>query len=321
MMSLLEKASIITTPTAYDDGKLLSVKPVGGENLLLQSNQFDTTWVTNCNLTSGQLGYDGTNDAWLLAKDATGFRNLYQDISTLTGVGTLSIYAKANSNSNIIIRCIGGTDAQGFFDLSNGTLAATSVNCIDAQINAVGNGWYRCSIVFNTSGTTSVNLYPDYPFGGTSAGNIYIQDAQLERGKKANTYIETTTTAIKNGDFSFTRGSSATRVNEQGLVSDVQILSGELVQNGDFEEIGSEEVSNGDFEQIGSEQVVNGDFATDSDWTKQLNWTIANGSANSNGTGLIYQTSVSYVDGKTYKVTFDASITSGTGTVRLGKTT
>ena len=286
MMSLLEKASIITTPTAYDDGKLLSVKPVGGENLLLQSNQFDTTWVTNCNLTSGQLGYDGTNDAWLLEKDATGFRNLYQDISTLTGVGTLSIYAKANSNSNIIIRCIGGTDAQGFFDLSNGTLAATSVNCIDAQINAVGNGWYRCSIVFNTSGTTSVNLYPDYPFGGTSAGNIYIQDAQLERGKKANTYIETTTTAIKNGDFSFTRGSSATRVNEQGLVSDVQILSGELVQNGDFEEIGSEEVSNGDFEQIGSELVNSSNWINSTIGTA----TITNGVITFvNGTGFLRQ--------------------------------
>jgi len=71
----------------------------------------------------------------------------------------------------------------------------------------------------------------------------------------------------------------------------------------------------------GDELVTNGGFDTDSDWTKGTNWTIANGSANSNGTGLLYQTSVSYVDGKTYKVTFDASITSGGGTVRLGNTT
>jgi len=51
-----------------------------------------------------------------------------------------------------------------------------------------------------------------------------------------------------NGDFDFSRGSSATRVNEQGLVEDVQILSGELVQNGNFEQIGSELVTNGDFD-------------------------------------------------------------------------
>ena len=70
----------------------------------------------------------------------------------------------------------------------------------------------------------------------------------------------------------------------------------------------------------GPELVTNGDFATDSGWTKGSNWTISGGKANSNGSGLIYQTSVSYVDGKTYKVTFDANITSGAGTVRLGNT-
>jgi hypothetical protein len=42
---------------------------------------------------------------------------------------------------------------------------------------------------------------------------------------------------IQEADFDFSRGSSATRVNEQGLVEDVQILSGELVQNGNFEQL------------------------------------------------------------------------------------
>ena len=68
------------------------------------------------------------------------------------------------------------------------------------------------------------------------------------------------------GDFDFTRNSSATRVNAQGLVEDVQILSSNLVQNGDFSQIGSEEVTNGSFSQEGSELITNGDFATDTDW-------------------------------------------------------
>ena len=63
------------------------------------------------------------------------------------------------------------------------------------------------------------------------------------------------------GDFDFTRNSSATRVNSQGLVEDVQILSSNLVQNGDFSQIGSEEVTNGNFSQIGSEEVTNGNFS------------------------------------------------------------
>ena len=63
------------------------------------------------------------------------------------------------------------------------------------------------------------------------------------------------------GDFQFSRGSAATRVNAQGLVENVQIISEELVSNGDFSQIGSEEVLNGNFSQIGSEEVLNGNFS------------------------------------------------------------
>ena len=82
------------------------------------------------------------------------------------------------------------------------------------------------------------------------------------------------------GDFTFSRGSAATRVNAQGLVENVQILSSEL--------------------------VTNGDFAIDSDWNKGTGWSIANGKAVANTTGNfvnLYQNSV-FVVGKTYKTTF-----------------
>ena len=36
------------------------------------------------------------------------------------------------------------------------------------------------------------------------------------------------------GDFDFQRNSAATRVNAQGLVENVQIISPELVSNGNF---------------------------------------------------------------------------------------
>ena len=95
------------------------------------------------------------------------------------------------------------------------------------------------------------------------------------------------------GDFDFTRNSSATRVASNGLIEDVQILSGNLVTNGDF----SEE---------GSELVTNGDFATDSDWTKASNWTISGGSANADGSsgGQLSQTTDAVIIGKTYKIEY-----------------
>jgi len=105
---------------------------------------------------------------------------------------------------------------------------------------------------------------------------------------------------IQEADFDFSRGSSATRVNEQGLVEDVQILSGELVQNGNFEQIGSELVTNGDF----SNGTTN--------WTPNTNATLSIDSgrlkvAISGGSGYPSQNITTEV-GKTYKVTADAFI-------------
>jgi len=106
----------------------------------------------------------------------------------------------------------------------------------------------------------------------------------------------------ENADFDFQRGSAATRVNSQGIIENVQTLSGNLVQNGDFSE-------------ISSELVTNGDFATDSDWTKQTSWSISGGSANYDflsDSKYIRQTLLNggFVAGKTYKINFE--ITSGT---------
>jgi len=104
------------------------------------------------------------------------------------------------------------------------------------------------------------------------------------------------------GDFDFTRNSSATRVNSQGLIEDVQILSSNLV-------------SNGDFSQEGSELITNGDFATDSYCAKQTSWSISGGAANYDflsDAKYIRQTLLSggFVAGKAYKINFE--ITSGT---------
>ena len=45
------------------------------------------------------------------------------------------------------------------------------------------------------------------------------------------------------GDFTFSRNSAATRVNAQGLVQNVQILSSNLVSNGGFSQEGVELLS------------------------------------------------------------------------------
>ena len=165
----------------------------GRENLLLQSNQFDTTWGrVGISVTSGQAGYNGTNDAWLITKTADAYRHIVQGV-TGTGVRTLSVYAKAGTLDvvSLFYRNGSGNDTAQKFNLTSGTLAGTSgtTNLIHSSIQDVGAGWYRCSLTYNHISGSTIRIYPD--FSETDAGNIYIQDAQLEAGLVATDYIET----------------------------------------------------------------------------------------------------------------------------------
>jgi hypothetical protein len=86
-------------------------------------------------------------------------------------------------------------------------------------------------------------------------------------------------------DFTFTRNSFATRVNEDGLIETVTNLGSELVTNGDFED--------------GS-----------TGWVIEAVWTIQDGYASGNGANgasqELTQSNVTTI-GKTYKVTYDIS--------------
>ena len=170
------------------------------QNLLVQSNNFATTWGrSNTSVTGGQSSYDGSSDAWLLSKSAASGQ-IGQN-TTSSGVNTFSVYAKANVSPYVRLTIFeGGFSANGtaYFDLQNGVLGTT--NAIDSSIENVGNGWYRCSVTFNTS-NQKVYIYPadgDNDTSGTS-GSIYIQDAQLNQGLIAQEVITTTTTAVEGG--------------------------------------------------------------------------------------------------------------------------
>lgn len=223
-MSIYDKASLVLIPSGTKTSKIFSQKPVNGDgdftfsrstaatrvnadgnieketqNFLLQSNSFSTSpWVTtNTSVTSGQSGYDGTNNAWLLdVTNGTNSQRLEQDI-TASNVVTLSIYAKAGTLNWIRLRFTSATSPNAYFDLENGVIGSHSG--IDAQIESVGNGWYKCSLV--TNDITRVRLYPADANGDVThtSGNIYIQDAQLEQGLVARDYIETTTAAVEGG--------------------------------------------------------------------------------------------------------------------------
>ena len=227
-MNALEAASLVMIPSGYENGTLGSLKPTDGtgdftfsrgsdisatrvnedgyiekgyENLLLQSNTFDTTWVlvNDATLASGQTGYDGSSDAWLAEKSASSNSHLRQNIS-ISGVYTFSLYAKSNTLNGILIQTRGESTKSFQLNLSTGAIGDTTSD-IDSKIEDVGDGWWRISLTGNDSGITQVRIFicEDENNFGTIAGSIYIQDAMLNQGMVSYPYVETTTAPVAGG--------------------------------------------------------------------------------------------------------------------------
>ena len=223
-MGLYDDASLIFLPSAGagKDTKAYSVKPTDGtgdftfsrgsnlsatrvgpdgliekgrENKFLQSNNFTTSWTTvNLTLTSGETGYDGTNDAWkFLPSGAPLTHFLYQNV-TGGGIVTFSIYAKAAGYPGLFVYS-DNSFAGKYFNVENGTLGDDYGSPIDSSITSVGNGWYRCTVtVLHTSGNFNVFVSPDgvNTYGMTADGTsaVLVQDAQMEGGLVVTDYIE-----------------------------------------------------------------------------------------------------------------------------------
>ena len=223
MSSYYDDASLMLLASggAQKDGKVYSVKPTDGsgdftftrgsnlsatrvnasqliekgrENLFLQSNQFDTTWAENyLSRTSGQSGYDGTNDAWKLQGFSGTAEKRIRQNTTATGIVTLSVYAKAGNIDFLWLRGVtSSTNVRTFFDLTNGTIGTNAA--VSSKITSVGNGWYRCEATFNQQAGFEHYIGISDADGSavsSTTGYLYIQDAQLEQGLVATPYIET----------------------------------------------------------------------------------------------------------------------------------
>jgi len=97
-----------------------------------------------------------------------------------------------------------------------------------------------------------------------------------------------------NKEFDFSRGSSATYVAKDGLIKTAGLQATNLVNNGDFSE-------------LGSELVTNGDFDTDSDWNKTGTWSVESNyaTASGNSTSQYIQQDFTITNSKVYKFTYE----------------
>lgn len=174
-------------------------------NLFLYSEEFDNAAWTKTRATisvNAAAAPDGATTADKLVEDSSASAT-HEVTRTATVVDatryTLSVFAKAAERSQIRVVAI---DAAAFFNLSDGTIGATSAGSVlgTSAIEDIGGGFYRCSLSFTVNSTVATCLVRladagNQTYTGDGTSGIYLWGAQLEVGASASPYIKTTTAA------------------------------------------------------------------------------------------------------------------------------
>jgi hypothetical protein len=188
-------------------------------NYAINSESFDNaTWskVRSSITPNVTIAPDGTTTADKLVEDtsASNTHYIYDSINYVSGlIYTASVYAKADTRSNILVQFPSGaftTAKSAYFNLATGSITSTSSGAT-SNIENVGNGWYRCSITATATTTISINTILCYlvlsgttnSYTGDGTSGLYIWGGQIAIGSP--TYIATTTTP-QTGLYQFFNG-------------------------------------------------------------------------------------------------------------------
>lgn len=113
---------------------------------------------------------------------------------------TFSTFLKKGSLNYAFLAFADTDERTCIFNLNLGTIHNQGSSIDSAEIENIGNDWYKCSITFTpylTSllvriGTSNGNRV----YAGSGSGNIYIDASQLEQQSYPTSYIKTTTSAF-----------------------------------------------------------------------------------------------------------------------------
>ena len=172
-------------------------------NLLLQSENFTTTWTNflSTDAANTAIAPNGTLTADTLISNSGATAGLIrQDFSGATFTDnasiSFSIYVKAAGLTNFNIQFYNKANTfHGGQTVNASTGALSGVGTLaSTAVTSIGDGWYRVSVTGMSSGTgaTSPSLRIVVTSTGDGTSGIYLWGAQLEQSATVGEYIPTT---------------------------------------------------------------------------------------------------------------------------------
>ena len=208
-----DSAGVIQTATTNEprfDHSLTS----STTNLLLQSEDFSTTWSLTGLLSFGAgsavnatTAPNNTDTADLITENtSTGNHFVQQSVAVTTGtVYTVSVYAKLPVDSTRQVTLfVANTNftvsPNASFNLSSGTVVNTFNGT--ASIVSLPNNWYRLvltTVAATSSGSNAVSIRlnngTSTSYTGDGTSGLYLWGAELEQSSSVGPYVPTTTAA------------------------------------------------------------------------------------------------------------------------------
>ena len=195
----------------FDRGSNASATRIGSDGLIekyreneaLQSNLFNVSpWSLGNSVLTANATTSPTGESNAAKIESNGINKETRTRQTISGattgkVYTFSCYMKAGNVSYGIVRHYGiSSNGRAWFNLSTGTIGTKDSTLIDAQIESVGDGWYRCSITGKITTSGALDLAPapnDNDYLSDAAGEyVFLYGAQAESSLVATDYLDST---------------------------------------------------------------------------------------------------------------------------------